>query len=443
MTRSLSGSVGGASGAAITWTLTPRRSSRRAASRPSLPLLPLPATTTTRRPYEPPSMASARRASAAPARAISTSTGSGAAASTAAISSGVSTGSMGHRPYESAPDGRTLSAPCSCSCCFAAGRSGFDAAFPALALLSRHPRRGGPLGPRGLAYRLGLCAPAPTAITSASATVEVWDRLTCQSAMPRSAARPAAVPCSTSDGAPDPARTTSISRKAHAPSPNPMALSTASLAANRAANRSVGSRRARQSACSSSVYTRAANPGVRASTRRMRSTSHKSMPTPTTALTVRRRAPSSRPPPVCQLVDGLGEQDVDRDLGQQVLPERGFGLQHGVPQHGVSVAVALQHAPGRRHRQAVGEAHVQQRDPGGLAVLDLWHDHDRAPVAPATAHEHLALVGHPVLGAPQLGGPLGAADEVAGDPAPVDHGDGRGRLPRLGAGAALDAVAGV
>ena len=60
--------------------------------RPSLPLFPLPAITTTR-PYVPPSSRTAARATAAPARSTSTSTGSGAAASIARISSGVTTGS--------------------------------------------------------------------------------------------------------------------------------------------------------------------------------------------------------------------------------------------------------------------------------------------------------------------------------------------------------------
>ncbi len=50
ITRSLAGSVSGASATGMTTVRTPRRRSRRAASRPSLPLLPFPATTTTRRP---------------------------------------------------------------------------------------------------------------------------------------------------------------------------------------------------------------------------------------------------------------------------------------------------------------------------------------------------------------------------------------------------------
>ena len=65
---------------------------RAAAARPSLPLLPLPATTWTVRPYVPPSIRLAAHATAVPARPISTSTGSGAAASTAAISAGVTIG---------------------------------------------------------------------------------------------------------------------------------------------------------------------------------------------------------------------------------------------------------------------------------------------------------------------------------------------------------------
>ena len=92
MTRSAAGSRVGATSASISSTRTPRRRSRFAAARPSAPLLPFPASTTTRRPYPPPRSASAWCATAAPARSMSTSTGSGAAASTAAISSGVRIG---------------------------------------------------------------------------------------------------------------------------------------------------------------------------------------------------------------------------------------------------------------------------------------------------------------------------------------------------------------
>ena len=94
MVRWAAGSEVGAPPASTTATRTPRRCKRWAAARPSAPLLPLPASTVTRRPYPPPSMSSAVRANAAPARSISSSTGSGAAASMAAISSGVTMGIM-------------------------------------------------------------------------------------------------------------------------------------------------------------------------------------------------------------------------------------------------------------------------------------------------------------------------------------------------------------
>src|SRR4051794_36962356 len=78
----------------MTWTATPREASRRAAARPSLPLLPLPAMTTTRLPYAPPSMRSAAQATAEPARSINVSTGVVAAASISRICSGVTIGTM-------------------------------------------------------------------------------------------------------------------------------------------------------------------------------------------------------------------------------------------------------------------------------------------------------------------------------------------------------------
>ena len=68
------------------------RAASRAATRPSAPLLPGPAITTTVRPYAPPSIRSAARPTASPARSISSSTGSGAAASIARISSAVTIG---------------------------------------------------------------------------------------------------------------------------------------------------------------------------------------------------------------------------------------------------------------------------------------------------------------------------------------------------------------
>src|SRR4029453_15004121 len=73
-----------------------------------------------------------------------------------------------------------------------------------------------------------------------------------------------------------------------------------------------------------------------------------------------------------------------------------------------------------------------QGDPHGLAVLDLGHDHQGAPVAPAPGHQHVPLGGDAALGAPQLGVTVGAWGEGAGDAAPVDDPDG----------VAVDAVAG-
>ena len=54
MTRSAAGSRAGASATSTTRTAAPARARRRAAARPSLPLFPFPARTTTRRPYVPP-----------------------------------------------------------------------------------------------------------------------------------------------------------------------------------------------------------------------------------------------------------------------------------------------------------------------------------------------------------------------------------------------------
>src|SRR4030095_1042851 len=64
------------------------------AARPSLPLLPFPATTTMRWPYAPPSIRNAVHATAEPARSMSVSTGGAAGASIARISSGVTIGTM-------------------------------------------------------------------------------------------------------------------------------------------------------------------------------------------------------------------------------------------------------------------------------------------------------------------------------------------------------------
>ena len=75
-----------------TRTAAPRSCRRSAATRPSAPLLPGPARTVTRRPYVPPSISSATRATALPARSTRTSTGSAAAASIARISSRVTIG---------------------------------------------------------------------------------------------------------------------------------------------------------------------------------------------------------------------------------------------------------------------------------------------------------------------------------------------------------------
>src|SRR5262245_48048118 len=98
MTRSAGGSDGGQSDAPNTRTFTPRRPRNRPADRPSAPLLPGPAITLTTRPYVPPIIFLAARAVAHPARPMSTSTGSVAAASIAAISFGVTIGitSLGH-----------------------------------------------------------------------------------------------------------------------------------------------------------------------------------------------------------------------------------------------------------------------------------------------------------------------------------------------------------
>ena len=67
------------------------------------------------------------------------------------------------------------------------------------------------------------------------ASDDVWVRLMCQPTTPLSAASRAAVSTSSTRGSPVFSFSTWMSRTAHDPSPHPMALSTASLAAKRAA----------------------------------------------------------------------------------------------------------------------------------------------------------------------------------------------------------------
>ena len=83
---------------------------------------------------------------------------------------------------------------------------------------------------------------------------------------------------------------------------------------------------------------------------------------------------------------------------------------------------------------------MQQGDPGGHAVLDLGHQHHGAAVAAAGGHQHLPLDGHQVLGADQVGGPVGPGGDAHRDAAPVHH-----HQPGLGVAGleALDPVAGV
>src|SRR6185437_6330436 len=99
MTRSHGGSRPGAA-ASRTVTRPPRRRRTAPATRPSAPLLPLPATTTTRWPYPDPSIRRAANATAVPARATRAawSTWASAAASAARISATVSTGRTRLRP---------------------------------------------------------------------------------------------------------------------------------------------------------------------------------------------------------------------------------------------------------------------------------------------------------------------------------------------------------
>ena len=88
------------SSSSTTVVRTPHRPSCRAATRPSPPLLPFPQTTTARRPYEPPASSRAARATARPARSISTSAATPRACvsrSSDAASSGVRTGFIGRR----------------------------------------------------------------------------------------------------------------------------------------------------------------------------------------------------------------------------------------------------------------------------------------------------------------------------------------------------------
>ena len=83
-----------------TSTRTPHSRRARAVTCPSPPLLPLPHTTTTRRPYVPPISRRTVHATARPARSMSTSTGVPAAIvrrSASPISAGVSTGRMARR----------------------------------------------------------------------------------------------------------------------------------------------------------------------------------------------------------------------------------------------------------------------------------------------------------------------------------------------------------
>ena len=164
MTRSQSGNTVGQSAAANTVTCTPLTASLRAATRPSAPLLPGPATTTTRRPYEPPNMRNAAHATAEPARSINTFAGvlRVAVASMSRISSGVTIDNM------------------------------------SLSVASTHPH-----------HRRGRCA--YSAITYAMASRSLCVNETCHRVTPASRASSAARADTRNDGAPESMRVTDTS----------------------------------------------------------------------------------------------------------------------------------------------------------------------------------------------------------------------------------------
>ena len=82
---------------------------------------------------------------------------------------------------------------------------------------------------------------------------------------------------------------------------------------------------------------------------------------------------------------------------------------------------------------------MQQGEAGGLAILDLGDQHNRAPIGAAPSSPNLPLGRHQVLAAPQGGVAVGAGGQPHGDAAPVDHMDRGGG----GVGMAVDAVADV
>ena len=175
------GSAGGAAAASNDARPRTRRRGQRRRPRPARRrrCCPCRRPRTTRRPYVPAEHRARRhRATAAPARSISTSTGSGAAASIAAISSGVTIGIM-------------------------------IGAQARAATTSRRSRAGRGVGERQVPACRRPARPARPA---------AWPRHDERRPRPLSA------------------RSTSTSRKPNAPSPTPSAFITASLAANRAAS---------------------------------------------------------------------------------------------------------------------------------------------------------------------------------------------------------------
>ena len=126
----------------------------------------------------------------------------------------------------------------------------------------------------------GLHGTTPAIWATAIATVWVWVSDTAIVCPPRAWRRAAARPVTCTLGAPLGAVVTEISVKATSPRPTPSAFMVASLAAKRAAKRSVAARPLPTAARSSLVKQRSRMDGRRAITAAKRSRSTASMPSP-------------------------------------------------------------------------------------------------------------------------------------------------------------------
>ena len=136
---------------------------------------------------------------------------------------------------------------------------------------------------------------------------------------------------------------------------------------------------------------------------------------------------------------GRMSRSATGQIGEQIVAEAALGLRDPVDEAVVAAVVALQHAAHRGGRQAVVEAHVQQRDAGAGATLHLGHEDHRAAVAAAAGHQHFLLAGDPSLRAEQLrvASPPGWARRA------TDHHGRRWRWWPAGCRVTLDGVAGV